>query len=185
MSNKYTKYRLVLIITFALLAGAAGAGFGLNRLEPQAAADSATRILFAQKLPNAAGQEVNLADFRGKILVVNFWATWCTPCVEEIPEFSRMQTEFAAQGVQFVGLGIDSAENIAAFDKKIAPTYPLLVAGVSGSELSRQLGDNVGALPFTLVLDAHGNIKARKLGRASATEIRGWLKDLVKSGTAT
>jgi peroxiredoxin len=103
------------------------------------------------------------------------------PCVEEIPELSRISTEYRQRNVAFVGIGIDSATNIAEFEKKIQASYPLLVAGATGSDLVREYGDTAGGLPYTLVLDDKGTVRASKLGRVSEKELRDWLKPLAGS----
>jgi thiol-disulfide isomerase/thioredoxin len=117
-------------------------------------------------LPDAAGQAQALAQWRGRILVVNFWATWCGPCVEEMPELSSLQSEHDPGQVQIIGIGVDSASNIAQFQAKSPVAYPLLVAGAGGIELSRNFGNEVGGLPFTVIIDARGD-RGRPDGRAS------------------
>jgi len=174
--------RRALILACALLATVAGAWFGMERFSTSpgttAQQTQAARLLFAQTLPDAAGQPVRLAAWQGKPMVINFWATWCAPCVEEIPEFSRVQTEFAPQGVQFIGIGIDNAANIAQFAQRIPTSYPLLVAGAAGTELARAFGNTSGALPFTLLLSPDGTIQKSYLGRLEEAELRAWLAPL-------
>lgn len=171
--------RILLALGLALCAALAGGYFGMRSPRAPAASDATSSVLFAQTLPDATGAQHVLAQYRGKIMVVNFWATWCAPCVEEIPELSRLQSEFSARNVQFVGIGIDNVTNVAEFEKKIHATYPLLVAGANGSELVRLFGDTQGALPYTLVLDAAGSVRATKLGRIDATALRRWLAPLI------
>jgi len=164
-----------------MAAGLAGAWFGLNRLAPSPALPDASRLLFAQQLPDGSGTMHDLSTYRGQIVVVNFWATWCPPCVKEIPEFSRVQKEFAHRNVRFVGLGIDSAANVARFAREVPTAYPLLVAGVPGTELARQFGNAAGALPYTVILGKDGVVQARKLGTMTESELRGWLQTLTHS----
>ena len=163
-------------VVIALVALAAGAYAAYRNAAPQPApSNGAVALLFAQTLPDASGAAHALSTYRGKVVVVNFWATWCVPCVEEIPAFSRLQSEFAS-GVSFVGIGIDSPSNIAMFEKKIRPTYPLLVADASGTELARAFGDTSGSLPFTVVIGVDGRVTASKLGRVDESELRAWLR---------
>lgn len=171
--------RIALMISLGLSAAVAGTYFGLRGIEASAASHTTATALFSQTFPDAAGTQHMLADYRGKIIVVNFWATWCTPCVEEIPELSRLQSEYGARNVQFVGIGIDNATNIAEFQKKVHADYPLLVAGANGSDLIRAFGDTAGALPYTLVLDRMGTVRATKLGKVDEAELRRWLAPLV------
>ncbi|TFW05229.1 TlpA family protein disulfide reductase [Oxalobacteraceae bacterium OM1] len=156
----------------AALAIAVGVFAGVRKHEPAAAGEAATAQLFAQTLKDAAGTPQNLAQFQGKPLVVNFWATWCAPCVQEMPELSALQTELAASKVQIIGIGIDSPSNIAEFAAKYKISYPLLVAGMEGSDLSRKLGNQAGGLPFTVLIGADGHVRKAYLGRLKMNELR-------------
>ena len=118
----------------------------------------------------APGTAHPMSAYRGQVVVVNFWATWCVPCVKEIPAFSKVHSAHGSR-VAFVGLGIDSPDAIRAFDARFKPSYPLLAAGASGSDLARAFGNDAGALPFTVVLDATGRVVAlapRRGGRSDA-----------------
>lgn len=156
--------------------GAAALGAGVYvgqrywRATPPLPAASAT--LFALTLPDSHGQTQALAQWRSKPLVVNFWAPWCAPCVEEMPELQQLRTEFLPRGVEVIGLGIDKADAITQFQQRIKTTYPLLVAGTAGLELAQQFGNEVGGLPFTLVLDANGAVRYQHTGRISVTKLR-------------
>ncbi|MBI3229133.1 MAG: TlpA family protein disulfide reductase [Burkholderiales bacterium] len=110
--------------------------------------------LFAMSLPDSDSKVQALSQWRGKPIVLNFWASWCAPCVKEMPALSKLQTDFAPRGVQVLGVGIDSPEAIAKFKQEHQISYPLLVAGIDGSELSRQLGNKAGGLPFTVLIGA-------------------------------
>ncbi|MGI4937618.1 MAG: TlpA family protein disulfide reductase [Janthinobacterium lividum] len=144
---------------------------------PAAAATSATGAtavaqLFAQSMPDIAGKPQPLAAWKGKTLVVNFWATWCAPCVEEMPELSALQTALAGSNVQIIGLGVDTAASIGAFAERYRIAYPLYVAGLGGAELSRRFGNQTGGLPFTVIIGADGNIKKTYLGRLTMENLR-------------
>ncbi|HMW17609.1 MAG TPA: TlpA disulfide reductase family protein [Accumulibacter sp.] len=118
--------------------------------------------VLALNLPDLAGQQQSFAQWRGKILVVNYWASWCAPCVEEMPAFSRLQERYAAQGVQFVGVGIDDPNNMLTFVKKTPVSYPLLVAELG---LGQQAGQQVKGLPYTLIIGREGTLVGSRLGR--------------------
>lgn len=120
--------------------------------------------LFSLQLPDSEGQMQALSQWRGKPLVLNFWASWCTPCVKEMPELSKLQKDFAGRGVQVLGIGIDSAQAIKEFKQKQEISYPLLVSGIEGSELARALGNQAGGLPFTVLIGADGKIHKTYLG---------------------
>lgn len=164
--------RLWLWIAIAVAAAVAGALVSHYAFAPRPVADQAVEALFQAKLPTPAGGEVDLGKFRGKTLVVNFWAPWCGPCVEEMPELTALHAEYTARNVEFVGIGIDSASNIQQFLQKVPVAYPLAVAGFSGTELARSLGNAQGGLPYTLVIQPDGAIKFVKLGRVHMDELR-------------
>lgn len=163
---------LALFVMIAVCSAAIGIYFALHRLEPHAPQQSAPKVLFGQTLSDAGGKSQKLSQWQGKILVVNFWATWCPPCVEEMPELVELQNEMAARNVQIIGIGIDSAENISEFSRKHNIDYPLYIAGTSGTELSKQLGNQVGALPFTVIIDSDGQVKKTYLGRLKFAQLR-------------
>ena len=171
--------KIVLFVVVALFAIAAGSWVSIQR-EPTDGADPTTgpspaaEIFYAQRLADANGVERAMSDHRGKVVVVNFWAPWCVPCVEEIPAFSRVHAQHVGK-VAFVGLGIDSASNIASFNARFKPSYPLVVAGAGGTELARAFGDKSGALPFTLVLGPDGRILASRLGRVDEATLQKWI----------
>lgn len=120
--------------------------------------------LFAARMPNLAGTETSLAQWRGKILVVNFWATWCAPCREEIPDFIRLQQEFGEKGVQFVGIAADQADKVALFSNELQINYPLLIGNYGALDLAKRVGNRISVLPFTVVLDRNGRLVHRQLG---------------------
>ena len=136
--------------------------------------DPAVELFFGQTLNDAAGQTRAMASLRGKPVVINFWATWCVPCVQEIPAFSQVSREVADR-VAFVGLGIDSPDNIRAFEARLKPSYPLLAAGAIGTELARTFGNGSGGLPFTVVLSPDGRVLATHLGRVDDATLRRWI----------
>lgn len=161
-------------LTLGVLALGFGAARAASRGNAIADADSeAIELLYGLTLPDVDGQPVALARLRGHPAVANFWATWCPPCVEEMPELSDISDEFRARQLQIVGIGIDSASNIRQFTRKTPVRYPLLVAGNSGLALMRRLGNTAGALPFTIVLARDGSVAWRTLGRFRTPDLRG------------
>jgi thiol-disulfide isomerase/thioredoxin len=149
-----------------------GAYFGSRHFAASQPPAPAVAHLLSLSMPDAKGQPQALSQLKDKILVVNFWATWCAPCVKEMPELSALQTEVASKNIQLVGIGIDSASNIAEFASKYAISYPLYVAGMNGSELSRQFGNDAGALPFTVLIGKDGQVIKTYLGRLKMEELR-------------
>ncbi|MCG1046190.1 TlpA family protein disulfide reductase [Mycetohabitans rhizoxinica] len=138
---------------------------------PYAAHDDAVRALFASSLPDPVGQLQPLAQYRGKVTVVNFWASWCAPCVKEMPALSGLQRRYADKGVRFVGIGVDSARNISQFLSKVTIGYPVYVAGFGGADLARQFGNQAGGLPFTVVIDKAGHVRYSKLGEIDVARL--------------
>lgn len=159
-------------LLIALVAAGAGAFVGHKSFSPAPASDRAAEMFFQARLPDPAGQPIDLAALRGKTIVVNFWAPWCGPCVEEMPDLTALHAEYQSRNVEFVGVGIDSAANIQQFIKKVPVAYPLAVAGFDGTELSRQFGNAAGGLPYTVVISPDGAVVYRKMGRVSPAELR-------------
>ncbi|WP_025917171.1 TlpA disulfide reductase family protein [Herminiimonas sp. CN] len=166
------KRNAALFVFTGLLFAAIGAYFGVQRLAPDPAQAAAVNRLLAQTLPDAHGQPQALFAWRGQPMIVNFWATWCAPCVQEMPELSALQAEIAPRGIQLLGIGIDSADNIAKFADKYRIGYPLFVAGVSATELTRAFGNQAGGLPYTVLIGRDGHVKKTYLGRLKIDELR-------------
>ena len=142
-----------------------GADSELAHAGQGAATQSAIEQLWTAPVTNVDGKPQSLSLLKGHPIVVNFWASWCGPCVEEMPALSALQREYANKGIQFVGLGVDSNKNVQAFLQKVKVAYPIYVTGFGGADLARAFGNTAGALPFTVVIDAKGNIRSTKLGQ--------------------
>src|ERR1043166_3997207 len=143
--------RIVLFVLAGGLALAAGAGFALwDRYPPDA-----TNLL-ALSLPDTEGAKQPLAQWRGKVLLVNFWATWCGPCRDEMPELVRAQRDLGPKGLQVVGIAIDQPDKVARFARELDLNYPALVATYETMDVAKPLGDGLLGLPFTVILDRRG-----------------------------
>lgn len=144
---------------------ALGGWFALRRYAPSDPAGAAVAMMFAQTMPDHAGQPFALSSLRGRAVVLNFWATWCPPCVDEMPELAALHREIEPRGGTVVGIGVDSESNIAEFARKSPYPYPLLVSGMEGIELARAFGNRIGALPFTVLIDRRARVVDRTMGR--------------------
>jgi len=125
--------------------------------------------LWAARFPRPDGGELVLQDLRGRPLLVNFWATWCAPCVRELPEFDAFAK--AQPDWQVIGLAVDGPTPVREFLARRPVSFPIGLAGLNGSELARGLGNKGGGLPFSLALDRSGQIVWRKLGATSRAEL--------------
>ena len=168
-----------------MLALAAGLYLVLTRLTPPAEpaahiAPEAVETLFAARLADTTGRPQALADWRGKVLVVNFWASWCPPCREEIPGFSRLQRKYRDSGVQFVGIAVENKQKVVDFVAHLPIGYPILVADSAGNELMRPLGNTSLGLPYTVVVDRSGKIGLTHLGRLAETRLDELLQQTVR-----
>ena len=145
--------------------------------------NTADRPLAAAQLdfsfPDINGQNKSVSQWRGKVLLVNFWATWCPPCLKEIPEFIQWQQEFQAHGVQFVGIALDDPKAVNDYLQQVAINYPILIAGDAGAMLAQQLGNIINAVPFTVIVDSQGQIVHRQPGELSREQFLKVVQTLV------
>ncbi len=128
--------------------------------------------------PDLEGRPRHISEWNDKVLVLNFWATWCPPCREETPLFVALQEEYADRNVQFVGLAIDDKEAVIEFADTYGVDYPILLADMEAMKLSRQLGNRFNGLPYTLVVAPGGKIAARHFGGMKREQIEPLLKRL-------
>jgi thiol-disulfide isomerase/thioredoxin len=183
------KKTLGLYAAVAIAFGALGAVVALKTGTPAAAPASAkaalpltaAEALFAEAMNDAAGKRQPLSQWQGKPVLVNFWAPWCAPCVEEMPELDKLSRDLAEKQVQVIGIGIDSPTNIAEFAGKFKISYPIYVAGMSGTELARSFGNAGGGLPYTVLIGADGKVRKTYLGRLKFDQLRADLAALPPS----
>ncbi len=170
--------KIIAFVVIAFLFAGIGVYVGSKRFAPEPVADTAVGALMQTALPDSSGTQRKLSEWQGKVLVVNFWATWCPPCVDEMPELVELQNDVASRNVQVLGIGIDSPSNIRQFSEKHKITYPLLVAGMEGTELSRQFGNQAGGLPFTVLIGKDGTVRKTYIGRLDLSKLRADLASL-------
>ena len=127
------------------------------------------------------GQTLSLSSLRGKPLLLNFWATWCPPCVEELPMIDAFWRQHAPNGVQVIALAVDRMDSVKAFLRKHLLHMPVGVLGSDGLGLAKTLGNVAGGLPFSVFLTADGQIYKQKLGKLTEADLEQWLKSLDKN----
>lgn len=170
--------QFVLIAVVALLALATGyLMHPASRIPALPAAASET--LLAASLPDLNGQPQALAQWKGKVVLVNFWATWCAPCREEIPLLIEKQAALGARGLQVVGIAVDQVDKVRAYAQEMGINYPLLIGELEAMELGRAVGNELGGLPYTLVVDRDGRIARTELGILNADKIDAMVEPLL------
>jgi len=175
--------KLAVVAAVAVIFCALGVVFGSKTKAPapvaaSTAVPSPASNLYAQSLNDLAGKPQALAQWKGKPLLVNFWATWCGPCVQEMPELSALANEEAGKRYNIIGVGIDSPSAMSEFATKHNIKYPLLVGGMGGTELSRAFGNTNGGLPFTVLIGADGQVRKTYLGKLKFDELKADLAGL-------
>ena len=167
------------LYVIALALGALAAGIWLAQSHsaaqaPAAPADAVWQLSF----PDERGQPQALSQWRGQVVVLNFWASWCAPCREEMPDFAELRAQYRASGVEFVGIAIDNPANVAQFLRQQPVNYPILIGEGAAHSLARLLGNPSGALPYTGVLDRDGSIALSHLGRLPRATLETTLRQI-------
>ncbi len=173
MSQTATRRRWL----FAGVAGAAAAtGFGLAWRNGHVGntLPDVEQALWGLTFSTPQGGTLAMRSLQGKPLLLNFWATWCAPCVEEMPLLDRFYAENRANGWQVLGLAVDQAAPVTRFLERLPMQFPIALAGFSGIDLSRRLGNSSGGLPFSVLLDGSSRIRQRKIGQLSAQDLQQW-----------
>jgi len=174
--------KLLSKLGYLLIAMLLGFGIYYYLLNPQLQDNTPTNLsssqFFSATLPNEQGVNQALSQYQGKVIVVNFWATWCPPCREEMPELSRVQNEFKAKNVVVLGIAIDELALVKTFNETTPVNYPLLISEDDGMTLANVLGNTKGVLPYTLIIDANGMIVKTYFGRVSYEMIASALNTL-------
>ncbi|SEK96868.1 TlpA disulfide reductase family protein [Nitrosovibrio tenuis] len=178
--------QMLLYMGVALLAVTAGfllrgqlMSSGSHAEAPADGSNRGAETILAASLPDLQDNNQSLSQWLGKVMVVNFWASWCEPCRKEIPEFIELQKKFGDSGLVFVGIAVDQKERAAAFSKEIGINYPVLVGDMKAMALAEAAGNRQGALPFTVIIDRSGKITATKLGSLSRSKLESMVKPLL------
>jgi thiol-disulfide isomerase/thioredoxin len=135
-------------------------------------------------LPDLDGQIWRSDSAQGKVVLINFWASWCAPCVKEVPALVEAQRQWGDHGLQVVGIALDEGEPVRAFARRMHINYPVLLAGMDGFDLSQSFGNEILSIPFSVVLDRGGRIRYRHLGVLTPDQLRGWIPPLLAEAVA-
>lgn len=171
-----SRRRRVILGTAAAVAGAAGAGLAWWRYQPHAIDAGAEGSFWMQQFDTLEQIPLTMRSFKGRPLVLNFWATWCPPCIEELPLLDAFYRQNSVKGWNVIGLAVDQADAVRAFLRKAPLQFPVALAGLGGTSLSKSLGNLTGALPFTVVFDADGAVAHRKMGLVTPADLARWLQ---------
>jgi thiol-disulfide isomerase/thioredoxin len=148
--------------------------------EPGAVAISPGALL-ATGFADLEGRSQTLAAYAGRVVVLNFWATWCAPCREEMPGFVQLQSRWADRGIQFVGLAYDDPTKVAVFGRELGVNYPLWVGGPEVMDTSRRLGNRLGVLPHTVILGPGGEVLETRIGLYRETDLEARLAQIASA----
>jgi len=176
MLKKILKSFFFIALAFCLALGLAlFLHYVVNNNQPGSAA------LYAAKLPDTNGKIQNLEQYQHKIIVVNFWATWCPPCREEMPELVALQQAYQDKNVVVLGIALDDPAQVAQYLQSTPVNYPIVADDIAGSMLSEQLGNDKGVLPYTVIIDADGKVVSTHFGRITKLILEAAIKPLLSA----
>ena len=124
------------------------------------------------------GQIRNIKDWDGKIILLNFWATWCPPCLKEIPDFIELQEKYGEQGFQVIGIAVDNEEAVREYMSEVKINYPIMIAEFEALELASRYGNRIGALPYSVIINRESEISDKITGELSKIKAEKLLKKL-------
>jgi len=168
-----TRRKLVLGLAGAV-AGLAGAGLAWWRFDVDDLENPDPGKLWELEFKTPQGEALTMAEFRGRPLLINFWATWCPPCIDELPLVDSFYRQNASSGWQVLGLAIDKPGLVLDFLRRSPVSFSMAMAGIDGIELSKSLGNSVGGLPFSVVLGSAGTVLRRKIGKILTQDLMLW-----------
>ena len=173
-----TLARIIPFLLFTFLAIIPGVGWA-EKAQPAATPEDALQLRPEFTLPDLQDTARAISEWDGKLIVLNFWATWCVPCKEEMPQFVTLQSRLEKQGVQFVGVALDDRTPVARFAELLSINYPLLLGGFDAIDIARAYGNDAGALPYTVIIDRNRKIRHTHLGAIDSGELTRLLEELL------
>lgn len=159
-----------------MAAGLAGALVAWQKFEPHAVMDEAVQNFWTQSFEKPEGGNLSMQAFQGKPLLINFWATWCPPCIEELPLIDAFYNQNKSKSLQVIGLAVDQPSMVRRYLTQKPLSFPVGLAGFNGTELGRTLGNAQSVLPFSVIFDAKGRLLAQKAGKLDHSDLVAWLK---------
>ena len=166
------------VIVGATAAAAVAAGAGVHWLRSRSAPAATSEPPWSLTFERPDGSRLAMAPYFGQRVVLNFWATWCPPCVREMPALDRFHREFGARGWRVIGIAADKPQAVQDFLARVPVGFDIALAGFSGIELSRQLGNEAGGLPFTVLYDRQGRVVQRHAGETRFEQLAGWVSGI-------
>ena len=163
----------------SVAAGIAGALVARQKFEPHAVMDEAVLNFWMQSFERPEGGTLLMQEFQGKPLLINFWATWCPPCIEELPLIDAFYNRNKSKSLQVIGLAVDQPSMVRRYLTQKPLSFPVGLAGFNGTELGRTLGNSQSVLPFSVIFDAKGRLLAQKAGKLDQADLDAWLKKVI------
>jgi thiol-disulfide isomerase/thioredoxin len=174
---------IVLFAAVACLSAAGGVAYHLwtrgSGAGPGMVPDGVVELVLGTQVSDVKGATRDLTQWRGRVLVINYWATWCTPCREEMPMFVKLQERYGSRGLQFIGIAIDQPDKVAEFASEFRINYPLFLGGPETIDLLRRAGNRAGVLPYTLVIDRRGKLVSRESGGLKEARLESIIQPLL------
>ena len=165
-----------MVAGFGVAAGLAGALTAWQKFQPHGVKDEVVQGFWLQEFEKPEGGTLVMNELRGKPLIINFWATWCPPCIEELPLIDAFFNQNKAKSLQVVGLAVDQPSMVRRYLTQKPLSFPIGLAGLNGTELGRSLGNTQSVLPFSVIFDAKGRLLAQKAGKLDQSDLDAWLK---------
>jgi len=174
---KYLKYALSALAIIVL-------GLGVRHFIWGPTPNLSPEVLYSTSFPDSNGKMQPIGQWQGKILVVNFWATWCPPCREEMPELSRLQESYQANDGIVLGIATEDVAKIREFTKETRVSYPLLAGDMEAMNLGTALGNNRGILPYTVIIGRDGEVVKTFFGQVNMAMLEEILRPMVAGSSS-